>query len=129
MLCQVRRASATIAQLDCSDPVIYVPRRRAVAAHYNPANLARFYADAEEYNMRLLARLDELAGTQPVDTIQMLRHLFVDVVMLVAYGLRTNNVDVWASGKINPISVAVGDWLRRGLIVRTTIEGEVSVTD
>jgi len=47
----------------------------------------------------------------------MFRHLMADVLMRVAYDLKTDNLGKWAAGGLDTIAVAINDWSKRSMAV------------
>ena len=52
-----------------------------------------------------------------VDTLDLFRHLMVDVIACTVFGSRSGSLDNWAHGVRDPLSVAVYDFPKRGIMV------------
>ena len=61
--------------------------------------------------------LEEIAGKEPLECLTLFRHLMVDVVTSVSYGYQANAVKNWSVGLENPLSTAINDFPKRGILV------------
>ncbi|KAG6835750.1 hypothetical protein H0H93_015019, partial [Arthromyces matolae] len=65
--------------------------------------------------------LDSIPGNEPLDCLSVFRHLMVDVVVAFSYGYRLGAVSKWAVNVEDPLSTAINDFPKRGILVRSPI--------
>ena len=96
-------------------------RRRAFAPHYTLDNITSLYQhDMKDFANTLLDGLQNIAGNRAVDCTSMFRHLLVNVIMLATLDQRPKSTEKWSTGVVDPVSVAINDWPKRGLLVRSS---------
>lgn len=115
----------------------YVVRRKAYAPHYNTPHLALFQPEIHDTTNKLmdvshtlfLARhpysfvtkiLGRIAGKTSVDCLDLLRHFMVDVLAQTNFGSVPGALDKWAMNSKDHLSVAVYDFPKRGVLVRSS---------
>lgn len=67
-----------------------------------------------------LKTLDRIAGKTSVDCLDLLRHFMVDVLARTNFGSVPGALDKWAMNSKDPLSVAVYDFPKRGVLVSFT---------
>ena len=111
-------------------------RRKAYSPHYATSNLALFQPDLQDYSVKLLDVSDQracrknsaltpsdvqvierISGKTSVDCLDLFRHLMVDVIACTVFGSRSGSLDNWATNIRDPLSVAVYDFPKRGIMV------------
>ncbi|EIW76509.1 cytochrome P450 [Coniophora puteana RWD-64-598 SS2] len=97
------------------DHASHAIRRKGYAPHYVPANIAMFQPEANDYTNELLKGLDRFNG-QVVDCLSLFRHYMVDMIITSSYGYRQGSIKKWFSGEEDPMSNAIADFPKRGLI-------------
>ncbi|OBZ70133.1 hypothetical protein A0H81_09811 [Grifola frondosa] len=91
-------------------------RRKAYAPYYNLANLALFQTDLSMPTLKLVEILDRVAGKASVDCLDLFRHLMVDILSVTVFGSRPGSLDKWATNIQDPITTAVYDFPKRGIL-------------
>ena len=61
--------------------------------------------------------LDHVAAKTSVDCLDLFRHLMVDILAATVYGSPTGSLSNWAMNIHDPISTAVYDFPKRGILV------------
>lgn len=72
--------------------------------------------------------LDNLSGKAPLECLTLFRHLMVDVVVQSSYGYRLGALSKWAMDVEDPLSTAINDFPKRGILVSNTLFPTDSVT-
>ncbi|KAG6915908.1 hypothetical protein DXG01_009278 [Tephrocybe rancida] len=91
-------------------------RRKAYAPHYTPSNIAQFQPEMHEVTLELVKTIESLAGAESLDCLSVFRHLMVDAVVSSSYGYRLGAVSKWAVDVEDPLSTAINDFPKRGII-------------
>ncbi|KAF8727752.1 hypothetical protein AX14_007059 [Amanita brunnescens Koide BX004] len=91
-------------------------RRKGYAPHYTLNNLSQFQPEFHEATYELVNALEDIAGKEPLECLTLFRHLMVDVVTSVSYGYQSNAVKNWSVGLENPLSTAINDFPKRGIL-------------
>ncbi|KAJ7590683.1 cytochrome P450 [Mycena floridula] len=91
-------------------------RRKAYSPHYIPANLAKFQPEMHEPTLELVNTLETVSGKTPLECLGLFRQLMVDVLVSSAYGYRLGAVSKWAMNAEDPLSTAINDFPKRGLL-------------
>ncbi|KAK2465864.1 hypothetical protein APHAL10511_001505 [Amanita phalloides] len=91
-------------------------RRKGYAPHYTLANLAKFQSKFHEATYELVNALEDIAAKEPLECLMLFRHLMVDVVTSISYGYQANAVKNWSMGLENPLSTAINDFPKRGIL-------------
>ncbi|KAF9443296.1 cytochrome P450 [Macrolepiota fuliginosa MF-IS2] len=94
----------------------HIIRRRGYAPHYTPANVAKFQPEMHESMCEVLNVLDNIAGKASTECLTLFRHLMVDVVVSSSYGYRLGAVTKWAMDVEDPLSTAINDFPKRGIL-------------
>lgn len=58
-----------------------------------------------------------MAGKTPVECLGLFRHLMIDVVIASCFGYRLGAVNKWAMDIEEPLSTAIKDFPKRGILV------------
>ncbi|KAG5349201.1 hypothetical protein C0989_005285 [Termitomyces sp. Mn162] len=95
-------------------------RRKGYAPHYTPSNIAQFQPEMHEATLELVRTLESMSGAEPLDCLSIFRHLMVDAVVSFSYGYRLGAVSKWAVNVEDPLSTAINDFPKRG-IIRCTV--------
>ncbi|KAI0774723.1 cytochrome P450 [Trametes elegans] len=95
-------------------------RRRAYAPHYNLPHLTHFQPEVNDSIVKVVQILENKKGKTSVETLDLFRHLMVDIISVTVFGSRPGALDNWAIGIEDPLSQAVNDFPTRG-IVRSAI--------
>lgn len=66
---------------------------------------------------RLLQILDRVAAKTSVDCLDLFRHFMVDIISATLFGCRPGSMDKWALNVHDPLTTAVNDFPKRGIIV------------
>ncbi|KAJ3570031.1 hypothetical protein NP233_g4668 [Leucocoprinus birnbaumii] len=98
------------------DHAHHIIRRRGYAPHYTPANVAQFQPEMHESMCEVLNVLDNIAGKASTECLTLFRHLMVDVVVSSSYGYRLGAVTKWAMDVEDPLSTAINDFPKRGIL-------------
>lgn len=61
--------------------------------------------------------LENISGKSPVECLALFRHLMVDVVVSSSFGYRLGAVGRWAMEVEDPLSTAINDFPKRGILV------------
>lgn len=61
--------------------------------------------------------LERLSGKASLDCLDLFRHLMVDVIACTVFGSRSGSLDNWATNIRDPLSIAVYDFPKRGIMV------------
>ncbi|KIJ97258.1 hypothetical protein K443DRAFT_681651 [Laccaria amethystina LaAM-08-1] len=91
-------------------------RRKGYAPHYTPTNVAKFQPEMREMAFELVNTLENVCGKSPVECLALFRHLMVDVVASSSYGYRLGAVSKWAMDVEEPLSTAINDFPKRGIL-------------
>ncbi|KAF8801579.1 cytochrome P450 [Phlegmacium glaucopus] len=91
-------------------------RRKSYAPHYTHNNVAQFQAEMHEYTFELINTLEGIYGKTPVECLALFRHLSVDVVVSSSFGYRLGAVSKWAMDVEDPLSTAINDFPKRGIL-------------
>ncbi|PPQ73825.1 hypothetical protein CVT26_012140 [Gymnopilus dilepis] len=91
-------------------------RRKSYAQHYTPSNVAQFQPEMQEFTFQLIHSLEKLNGKSPVECLALFRHLMVDVVVSSLFGYRLGAVGRWAMDVEDPLSTAINDFPKRGIL-------------
>ncbi|THH31367.1 hypothetical protein EUX98_g2801 [Antrodiella citrinella] len=94
----------------------HTARRKPYAPHYTPSNLALFQSDIHDVAIKVIDILDRIAGKASVECLDLFRHLTVDVLASTNFGSRPEALDLWAVNTPDPISIAVNDFPKRGVL-------------
>nr|BAL05175.1 cytochrome P450 [Phanerodontia chrysosporium] len=89
-------------------------RKKAYAPHYTPANLALFQPELNDLALKLTDILSIRSSS--VDVLDLFRHLMVDVIACTVFGSRSGSLDNWNKGVRDPLSIAVYDFPKRGIM-------------
>ncbi|KAI0677667.1 cytochrome P450 [Trametes maxima] len=95
-------------------------RRKAYAPHYNLPHLTQFQPEVNDSVVKVVQILENSKGKASVETLDLFRHLMVDIISVTVFGSRPGALDNWAIGIQDPLSQAVYDFPTRG-IVRSAI--------
>ncbi|KAG6824957.1 hypothetical protein H0H92_005314 [Tricholoma furcatifolium] len=95
-------------------------RRKGYAPHYIPSNVAQFQPEMHQVVLELVKTVESMSGLEPLDCLSVFRHLMVDAVVSFSYGYRLGAVSKWAVGAEDPLSMAINDFPKRG-IIRSTL--------
>ncbi|KAJ7654121.1 cytochrome P450 [Mycena polygramma] len=95
-------------------------RRKAYASHYTPSNLAKLQPEIGEATGQMIDTLHGLPADTPLDTLSLFRHLALDIIVSSSYGFRLGAVSKWALEAEESLTVAIGDFPKRG-ILRSTV--------
>ncbi|EKM79809.1 hypothetical protein AGABI1DRAFT_72452 [Agaricus bisporus var. burnettii JB137-S8] len=98
------------------DHAHHIIRRRGYAPHYTPTNVAKFQPEMHESMCEVLNILDNTAGKTSTECLTLFRHLMVDVVVSSSYGYRLGAVTKWAMDVEDPLSTAINDFPKRGIL-------------
>ncbi|KAJ7450853.1 cytochrome P450 [Mycena latifolia] len=98
----------------------YSIRRKAYASHYTPSNLAKLQPEIAEATGQMIDTLHGLPAHTPLDTLALFRHLALDIIVSSSYGFRLGAVSKWALEAEEGLTVAIGDFPKRG-ILRSTV--------
>ncbi|KAF9062643.1 cytochrome P450 [Rhodocollybia butyracea] len=90
--------------------------RKGYAPHYASANLAKFQPDIHEPMVELVNNVRNIGGKSPIECLTLFRNLMVDVIVSTSYGYRLHAVKKWASDNEDPLSTAISDFPKRGII-------------
>jgi len=122
------------------DHAHHIIRKRAYAPHYTAANVAKFQLEMHESMCQVLnvndqfllsdiswltspcQVLDNIAGKASTECLTLFRHLMVDIVVSSSYGYRLGAVTKWAMDVEDPLSTAINDFPKRGILVILRIE-------
>ncbi|KAJ7291563.1 cytochrome P450 [Mycena rebaudengoi] len=91
-------------------------RRKAYASHYTPSNLAKLQPEIGEVTGQMINALHSLPPSTPLDTLSLFRHLALDIIVSSSYGFRLGAVRKWALEAEEGLTVAVGDFPKRGVL-------------
>ncbi|KAF8646155.1 hypothetical protein AX16_007380 [Volvariella volvacea WC 439] len=91
-------------------------RRKGYAPHYTPNNIIKFEPEMHELTLELIKILEGIAGKSTPECLALFRHLMVDVVVSSLYGYRLGALSRWATGVEDPLSVAINDFPKRGIL-------------
>ncbi|KAL0568776.1 hypothetical protein V5O48_013208 [Marasmius crinis-equi] len=91
-------------------------RRKGYAPHYNPDNLARFQPEMHEPTLELISHLEKMDEKTPLECLTLFRNLMVEVIVSTSYGYRLGAVGKWATKSEDPLSVAISDFPKRGIL-------------
>ncbi|KAG5642970.1 hypothetical protein DXG03_001818 [Asterophora parasitica] len=91
-------------------------RRKGYAPHYTPSNVAQFQSEMHEVTLELVKTMEAMSGGGPLECLAVFRHLMVDVVVSSSYGYRLGAVSKWAVDVEDPLSTAINDFPKRGII-------------
>ncbi|KIM38750.1 hypothetical protein M413DRAFT_75635 [Hebeloma cylindrosporum] len=91
-------------------------RRKSYAPHYTQSSVAQFQPEMHEYTFNLINTLENLCGKAPVECLALFRHLMVDVVVSSSFGYRLGAVKRWAMDVEDPLSTAINDFPKRGIL-------------
>ncbi|ESK91848.1 cytochrome p450 [Moniliophthora roreri MCA 2997] len=91
-------------------------RRKGYAPHYTPTNLARFQPEMHEPTLELINHLDKMEGQIPLECLSLFRNLMVEVIVSTSYGYRLGAVGKWAQNSEDPLSIAISDFPKRGIL-------------
>lgn len=94
-------------------------RRKSYSPHYAISNLALFQPDLQDFALKFTDILEKLSGKTSVDCLDLFRHLMVDVISCTVFGSRSGSLDNWALNIRDPLSIAVYDFPKRGVMVST----------
>ncbi|KAF8967495.1 cytochrome P450 [Flammula alnicola] len=79
-------------------------RRKSFAPHYTHASVAQFQPDMHEFMFEL------------INCMALFRHLMADVVVSSSFGYRLGAVSKWAMDVEDPLSTAINDFSKRGVL-------------
>ncbi|KAJ7209254.1 cytochrome P450 [Mycena pura] len=91
-------------------------RRKAYASHYTPSNLAKLQPEINEATGQMIDTLHNLPAHTSLDTLSLFRHLALDIIVASSYGFRLGAVSKWAVEAEEGLSVAIGDFPKRGIL-------------
>ncbi|TEB32169.1 cytochrome P450 11B1 [Coprinellus micaceus] len=97
-------------------------RRKSYSPHYTPNNIARFQSEMHETTLELTTFLESTAGKSSLECLAMFRNLMVDVTIFSLFGYRLGAVGKWIVGAEDPLSTAINDFPKRG-ILRSVVPG------
>ena len=109
-------------------------RRKSYAPHYTHNNVAQFQSEMHEYSFELInvsvqvgpifirhwlcfKTLENISGKTAVECLALFRHLLVDVLVSSSFGYRLGAVSKWAMDVQDPLSTAINDFPKRGILV------------
>ncbi|KAI0658588.1 cytochrome P450 [Cubamyces menziesii] len=95
-------------------------RRKAYAPHYNLPHLTQFQPEVNDSVVKVVQIIENKKGKASIETLDLFRHLMVDIISVTVFGSRPGALDNWAIGIQDPLSQAVYDFPTRG-IVRSAI--------
>lgn len=61
--------------------------------------------------------LENISGKTAVECLALFRHLLVDVLVSSSFGYRLGAVSKWAMDVEDPLSTAINDFPKRGILV------------
>ena len=67
--------------------------------------------------------IENKKGKASIETLDLFRHLMVDIISVTVFGSRPGALDNWAIGIQDPLSQAVYDFPTRGIVVRAAVDG------
>jgi len=70
----------------------------------------------------LLKTLESISGKTAVECLVLFRHLMVDVMVASTFGYRLGALAKWAMGIEVPLSTAINDFPKRGILVHPSVE-------
>ncbi|GAW10238.1 cytochrome p450 [Lentinula edodes] len=91
-------------------------RRKGYAPHYVPANLAKFQPEMHEPMLELVNNVTNIGGKASIECLTLFRNLMVDVLVSTSYGYRIHAVKKWATDNEDPLSTAISDFPKRGIL-------------
>ncbi|CAK5273560.1 unnamed protein product [Mycena citricolor] len=95
-------------------------RRKAYASHYTPSNLAKLQPEIFEVAGQMINVLNSQPTQTPVDVLSLFKHFSLDVIVASSYGFRLGSVGRWAVEAEEALTVAIGDFPKRG-VLRSTV--------
>ncbi|KAJ3506033.1 hypothetical protein NLJ89_g7099 [Agrocybe chaxingu] len=98
------------------DHASHTIRRKSYAPHYTQSSVAQFQPEMQEYTFELINTLETMSGKTPVECLALFRHLMVDVVVSSSFGYRLGAVGKWAMDVEDPLSTAINDFPKRGIL-------------
>ncbi|KDR84434.1 hypothetical protein GALMADRAFT_713040 [Galerina marginata CBS 339.88] len=98
------------------DHASHTIRRKSYAQHYTPSSVSQFQSEMHEYTFQLIHSLENISGKSSVECLALFRHLMVDVVVSSCFGYRLGAVSRWAMDVEDPLSTAINDFPKRGII-------------
>ncbi|KAF9004238.1 cytochrome P450 [Cyathus striatus] len=98
------------------DHAKHVARRKGYAVHYSPSNVVKFQSELHEVLSELVNTLDSVSGKSPLECLALFRQLMVDVIVSSSYGYRLGAVRKWAVDVEDPLSTAISDFPKRGIL-------------
>ncbi|KAF9528062.1 cytochrome P450 [Crepidotus variabilis] len=98
------------------DHATHTIRRKSYAPHYSHSSVAQFQPEMSEHTFELINTLENIGGKSPVECLALFRHLMVDVVTASCFGHRLGAVGRWAMGVEDPLSTAINDFPKRGIL-------------
>ena len=63
--------------------------------------------------------MENISGKIAVECLALFRHLLVDVLVSSSFGYRLGAVSKWAMDVEDPLSTAINDFPKRGILVNT----------
>ncbi|EPT00864.1 hypothetical protein FOMPIDRAFT_47141 [Fomitopsis schrenkii] len=94
----------------------HAARRKAYSSHYIPSNLALFQAELQNLCLKVVDILGGAPSGAPVDCLDLLRHLMVDIIGTTVFGRFPGSLDNWAKNVQDPLATAVYDFPKRGIM-------------
>ncbi|KJA17738.1 hypothetical protein HYPSUDRAFT_57557 [Hypholoma sublateritium FD-334 SS-4] len=91
-------------------------RRKSYAPHYTHASISQFQSEMHEFTFEIINTLENLSGKTPVECMTLFRHLMADIVVSSSFGYRLGAVGKWAMDVEDPLSTAINDFPKRGIL-------------
>ncbi|KAJ2931049.1 hypothetical protein H1R20_g6052, partial [Candolleomyces eurysporus] len=91
-------------------------RRKSYMPHYTPNNIVKFQPEMQETTLELVTFLEGVTGKSSLECLAMFRNLMVDVTIFSLFGYRLGAVGKWALGAEDPLSTAINDFPKRGIL-------------
>ncbi|KAF5321063.1 hypothetical protein D9619_000139 [Psilocybe cf. subviscida] len=91
-------------------------RRKSYASHYTHTSISQFQPEMREYTFDLINTLENLGRKTPVECLALFRHLMLDALVSSCFGYRLGAVGKWAMDVEDPLSTAINDFPKRGIL-------------
>ncbi|KAF9035857.1 cytochrome P450 [Panaeolus papilionaceus] len=98
------------------DHANHTVRRKAYAPHYSQHNVVQLQSEMQDYTFQLINTLESISGKTSLECLALFRHLMVDVVVSSSFGYRLGAVGRWAMDVEDPLSTAINDFPKRGIL-------------
>ncbi|KAJ7260207.1 cytochrome P450 [Mycena rebaudengoi] len=97
------------------DNASHTARRKAIGSHYTAANVAKIQPAIRKSALEF--SLHAIGGAVPIDCLDLLRSVMVDILVHSSFGYTLGAVQKWTLNKPDRLSIAITDFPKMGFLM------------